>query len=387
MSKADKKRLDLMRLIENENVVKYNQYMGRDIGYEEYDKKLLNNRDYFRHKKTKDVVLLELNEKLCEVPSDYLLSNFPVLCEKRSMQEYYFKYNSLQLKNMYQTPKIIVDKFYNSFSTSSGIVYRTSFYAVAPHAQRDIPSLYRLSITTCSNNPEHYNISLHAIVGGKEDGWLFLGRFDNDTTEAHLIVETEYSRKELKKCNAILSERNTFIQNRLRSKYALKQNNQATKLYSVPFPHMHKPTTLCDVEEDVERNLPKFMRNCVYNNFEQNVSYMLKVFNIYDHLHLRTKDELVCNIMKAEKKITTLNKNPSASEILKELPKNITIEHKADVKGGKMTGRKHDKKDKPQIYHKNTEYKRKMWCFVWQIHRNVLLILWGGIGYEIYWCN
>ena len=360
MSKADKKRLELMRVIENENVVKYNQYMGRNIGYEEYDKKLLNNRDYFRHKKTKNAVILDLNEKLCEVPSDYLLSNLPVLCEKRSMQEYYFKYSSLQLKNMYQTPKIIVDKFYNSFSTSSGIVYRTSFYAVAPHAQKDIPSLYRLSITTCSNNPEHYNISLHAIVGGKEDGWLFLGRFDNDTTEAHLIVETEYSRKELKKNNAILSERNTFIQNRLRNKYDLKQNDQKTKLYSVPFPHMHKPTPFFEVGEDVERNLPKFMRNCVYNNFEQNVAYMLKVFNVYDHLHLREKDELLCDTIKTEKKITNLNKNPNSSEILKELPKNIEIEHTSNIKSYDMMAKKHQKKDKAQIYRKNPEFKRKI---------------------------
>lgn len=360
MSKADEKRLELMRVIENENIIKYNQKMGREIGYEEYDKKLLNNRDYHRHQRINDVVILELNEKICEIPSDYLLSNLPVLREKRSMQEYYFKYSNLQLKNMYQTPKIIVDKFYNSFSTSSGIVYRTSFYAVAPHAPKDIPSLYRLSITTSLKNPEHYNISLHAIVGGKEDGWLFLGRFDNDTTEAHLIVETEYSRKELKKNNAILSERNTFIQNRLRSKYDLKQNDQKTKLYTVLFPHMHKPTPFFEIGEDVEKNLPKFMRNCVYNNFEQNVAYMLKVFNVYDHLHIRTKDELLCNVMEEEKKITTLNKNPSANEILKELPKSIEIEHNSNIKSCNITAKKHNKKDKAQVYHKNPELKRKI---------------------------
>lgn len=319
MTKAADKKLEMMKYIETQNVLKFNEQMGRKIPYEEYDEKILNKRDYYRHKKDHSNISIELNEKVCKVPSDFALSNLPILVEKRSMQDYHFEYTAEQLKNMYKTPKIIVDKFCSSFSSSSGVIQRTSFYMVAPNAQRNIPSIYRLSITTNQNEKNHYNIAVHGIVGGKEDGWLFLGRFDNDVVEPHKVAQTEYSRKELKKYKATKIEHLSPIDMRIREKAKIKKSSSAPDVFCVPFPHMHKPFPSYELGSDIESYLPKFMRNCVYNSFEQNVSYIMKIFNIYDHPHFRKKNELISDILKEEKQVTTICENPKPQQIVDEL--------------------------------------------------------------------
>ncbi len=337
MTKANDKKLEMMKFVESNNLLKFNELMGRDIPYEEYDDKILNKRDYYRNKKDPTLVSLKLTEKLCKVPSDYSLANLPVLTEKRSMQDYHFEYSCEQLREMYKTPKVIVDKFYGSFCTSSGVVERTSFYAVAPNAAKDVPSIYRFSIATNSVDDGHYAISMHGIVGGKEDGWLFLGRLDSGTVEAHKIAGNEYTKHELKNHNATKVTYLKTVDMRLRQKARVGNNGSLPDVYCIPFPHMHKPSVNYEIGEDIERCLPKFMKNCVSNSFQENIAYVMKIFNIYNHPHFRKKNELLSDIIKEEKRVTTICDEPEAGFIVDEIFARKQIEHIVA---------KHEKKEK-----------------------------------------
>lgn len=336
MSKStEEKRVAMMKFVEGQNVIKLNNLLGRDIPYEEYDRKILNKREYYklkrqesyRHKRDPKYFPIKLTERLCKIPADFRLSNLPVLTEKSSLQDYHFQYSSEQLKNMYKTPKRIVDKFYSSFSSSMGLMQRTSFYMVAPYAEKDIPSIYRLSVAHSASDPDHYTISMHAIVGGREDGWLFLGRFDNASVEPHKIVASEYSPKELKKHNAAKIECFTLIDRRMREKAMVRKNDVLPELYCIPFPHMHKPDIHYEVGEDIERCLPKFMRNCVYNTYEENVEYMMKVFNIYDCPHYRTKDKFLRDIILEEKRLLPIFDSCESQKIVDDLFSRKTIDN------------------------------------------------------------
>ena len=319
MSKTADKKLQLSKFLEGENILKLNESLGRFIPYEEYDDKILNKRDYYNHKRNPNHISIILTDKLCKIPADYRLSNLPVLSEKRSMQDYHFEYTNEQLRGMCKTPKVIIDKFCNSFTSSQGIIERTSFYMIAPSSPSNIPSLYRLSITTSPSEPEHYSISLHAIVGGKEDGWLFLGRFDNDTVEPHKIAASEYSPKELKKHNAAKINCFTAIDMRIRAKAKVERDEELPDVFCIPFPHMHKPDPKYEVGEDIERNLPKFMKNCAYNSFEENIGYFLKIFNINSNPHFRRKDETICDIRREERRRLAGSFECDSNQIVSEL--------------------------------------------------------------------
>ncbi len=356
MSSKAQKKLEMQKFVEGENILKLNHNLGRNIPYEELDEKILNKRDYYKHKKNPNYVEVDLTEKICKMPSDYMLSNIPVLCEKRSMQDYHFNYSNEQLKNMYKTPKIIIDKFCSSFVTSSGIIQRTSFYLVAPKAPKDIPQLYRLSITTSNVDEEHYNISMHAIVGGKVDGWLFLGRLDNDSVEPHKIAETEYKPKELKSHNAAKIECFSFIDRRIRENAKVSRDEKLPDIYAIPFPHMHKPDIHYEIGEDIERCLPKFMKNCVNKNFEENVAYFMERFNVYEHPHIRQSNMLFSDVIKEENKTINNVDEINAKEIVDELYVRGKIAEKVQAKElCKKAHNKQKREPKKQAYIQNKE--------------------------------
>ncbi len=356
MANKAQKKLEIQKFVEGEHILALNESLGRNIPYEELDEKVLNKRDYYKHKRNPNHMEIDLTEKVCKMPSDYMLSNIPVLCEKRSMQDYHFNYSNEQLKNMCKTPKVIIDKFCSSFVTSSGIIQRTSFYLIAPNAQQNIPQLYRLSITTSKDDEEHYNISMHAIVGGKVDGWLFLGRLDNDTVEPHKIAETEYTPKELKSHNAAKIECFSSIDRKVRENAKVSRSEKLPDIYSIPFPHMHKPDTHYKVGEDIERCLPKFMKNCVNKSFEENVAYFMERFNVYEHPHFRKANMLLSDVIKEEKKTINNTDEITAKEVMQELYVRGNLAEKVSTKELKSKPQKQKRREPKKLaYIQNKE--------------------------------
>ena len=280
--------------------------------------RLLNNHQIHAINKDTHQINIPLVESIVALKKGYTLDNIPDYCENASLQQYHFVYTPEQLREMYTSTKIIVDLHYNMFDTSNGKVQRTSFFAIAPHAnaRKGIPALYRFSVSIDLKNPQHYSISMYAIVGGKEDGWLFLGRLDNDTTPPHSFVASDVSKTEAKRTNAVLTKGLTQAQKNIMEKYQKDNCGMLHDLYCIPFPHMHKPSFNYEIGEKPEKSCPKFLRNCAYNNFEANLQYMMKIFNISDQPHLRFQNDTIANIMKEEFKIIHINKIPNPYKLL-----------------------------------------------------------------------
>lgn len=153
----------------------------------------------------------------------FSLSNVPTLVEYANLQRYHINFTKDELLKMLRSPKIVVDRQHSSFEFQRSVMNRTSFVAVAPHlVNESLPCLYRLSIARELKNPEHYSISMHAIISGLADGYVFLGRIDNNNSRFHL--------------GAAAAER----------KFTIKHANGETTVISgnssekaIPFPHIH----------------------------------------------------------------------------------------------------------------------------------------------------
>lgn len=298
---------------------------GRTINV--FDDKILNKPAYYKRSKQKGSseplkIQIKLDEKTAKLPTNYMMSNIPVYAEDKYMQQYHFIFNNEQLKEMFTTPKIIVDRWHSTFVTSEGVVHRTSFFAVAPHAdtKNGIPMIYRFSITRQPNIPDHYTINVHAIVGGKEDGWLFLARLDNSDSNAtiHPILQHYLTKQFLKRHNAVRTQEFNFHQEKRHQK--LKGSNDINKYcYCIPYPHMHQATPYYEVGDQAERVCPKFLRKCANNDFAQNLAYMLKAFRVYDRPHFRSENDNLYSVIREEKRITTINDNPNPQYILAEI--------------------------------------------------------------------
>lgn len=322
MSKAKRTHQKIKKFVEaalENGTVNLN---GRTI--EVLDESLLSKRQQKKSEEETLKIELTLNEKLVKIPYYYTLANLPVYVESKYMQKYHFNFTNQQLKEMYTTTKIIVDKWHSTFITDEGIVHRTSFFAVAPNAniQNGIPALYRLSITRKENDQKHYTINMHAIAAGKPDGWLFLGRLDNNIEAIiHPVLKNYMTKKFLKQHNAVVTKNFTPHQLKLKSKLKNKPKYYSNFNYCIPFPHMHQPSTKYEVGEYAERNCPKFLRKCASNTFDENVGYMMKIFNISDHPHYRNENEYLLKIIQQEKNTTNINFPPDPQIVVKEIKK------------------------------------------------------------------
>lgn len=153
----------------------------------------------------------------------FLLSNVPTLVEYANLQRYHVNFSKDELLKMLRSPKVVIDRQHSSFEFQKSIMNRTSFVAVAPHLfNENLPCLYRLSIARELRHPEHYSVSMHAIISGLADGYLFLGRIDNNTARFHLGAAT------------------------VGRKFTIKHANGETSVVSgtsseeaIPFPHIH----------------------------------------------------------------------------------------------------------------------------------------------------
>lgn len=286
--------------------------------------RLISNNALHKRKKVPIATEVILDERSARLPAEYLLSNIPIFEEKKCLQSYHFVFSNEQLKQMIEEPKIIIDRYHNVFQTSGGIVHRSSFYAVAPHARQEngIPMLYRFSITrVLGEEQDHYNISLYAVAGGKQDGFLFLGRLDNDVCDPHSFMAQEITKTFAKRHNATLTAGETPSQQMIRRKFKEPVNFDSFgyDMYSIPFPHMHQPSAHYEIGDNPEIACPKFIRKLANNNFEQNLSAMLKAFRISPTPRFRNTNQNVYSIAKQEKKITTLSDKPNPKPILDEI--------------------------------------------------------------------
>lgn len=305
---------------------------------------------------------VKMTEKNVELPHNYTLSNIPVYMESRYMQKYHFEFNNWQLKNMYTTPKVIIDKWHSTFITEEGVVHRTSFFAVAPKAetQYGIPRLYRFSVTRKQNDDQHYSISVHAIVGGKDDGWLFLGRLDNgDPNLIHPVLAHFMTKRYLKNHNAVITKELNFHLIKRKEKLKVADENISKLNFCIPFPHIHQPNSHYEIGEQPERACPKFLRKCANNSFDENLAFMLKIFNISERPHYRKKDESIHKIIKEEKEIFP-NETPNPQYILDDIYENEELDLNRNVI---IIPKQHEKKQEKYVLqrHKsNSGYIQKL---------------------------
>ena len=300
---------------------------GRDITACEPVKLISNRRLYAKTKTVSPIELVvPLNKKNSVLPYDYCLSNIPLLSEKKNLQCYHFEFTPGQLGQMFKTPKKIVDRWYNTFETMDGVVLRSSFFAVAPKANVDdgIPQLYRFSITQNLKHPSNYNITMHAVVGGAEDGWLFLGRLDDASDYPHAFLDSGLGKDFIKSHNAVYADRNKMLYQHLLHKYGDKKTLQDVmpKMYCVPFPHIHLPDSKYEIGVNPEHECPKFLRKCVGNTFEENLAFMMKIYCIDDNLSLRKFDDNLYHIMKEEGNRTHVSSHPNPQNIIKFMEQN-----------------------------------------------------------------
>lgn len=161
----------------------------------------------------------------------FRLSNVPTLVEYARLQRYHIKFSEEQLMQMLNTPKVIVDRQHCSFEFQKAIINRTSFIAVAPSLVQDqLPCLYRLSIARELKNPEHYSVSAYAIVSGLADGYVFLGRVDNNNSKFHQ--------------NMVRAERKFIIEHENGKTIVVPNKNLdsepvTSSVHNMPFPHIH----------------------------------------------------------------------------------------------------------------------------------------------------
>jgi len=294
----------------------------------------------------KNEIIIPLTNSQCRIPYDYQLSHIPVFSPKPQphLQEYYFPFTSKQLGEMFNAPKMIIDRWHDVFVSDSNVMHRTSFYAVAPRPfnkedqipQKDVdydeltnatylPILYRFSIIRNLENEQHYSITAHAIVGGKADGWLFLARLDNNAQECHnFIPENQKSSNfVIKKFNAIpvLTPKQEEIMSFFSNSIGEENGDEVYRgiMHRIAFPHIHQADAKYTAGTEPEKCCPKFLKHCVKNTFEENVAFMMKAFHISDKLHFFSNDTSLKNVILETQKYVYCSPEPSPFELINEI--------------------------------------------------------------------
>ena len=152
-----------------------------------------------------------------------------------------------------------------------------------------LPTIYRLSVSRYVDNPQHYSISLHAIVGGCVDGFLFLGRFDNNN-----------------ECNHIVKPDKAVLKNDIQ--FTLTAGNSMTNqhFHEIGFPHIHLADANYACGSIPEKVTPKFVEKCKNNNFEENIEYIMHLFGISHYHNFYKQDEKLLTVLDESKKFAVL---------------------------------------------------------------------------------
>ena len=156
---------------------------------------------------------------------------------------------------------------------------------VSPQLQNTgLPTIYRLSVSRYVDNPQHYSISLHAVVGGCVDGFLFLGRFDNNN-----------------ECNHIVKPDKAVLKNDIQ--FTLTAGNSMTNqhFHEIGFPHIHLADANYACGSIPEKVTPKFVEKCKNNNFEENIEYIMHLFGISHYHNFYKQDEKLLTLIQKGK--------------------------------------------------------------------------------------
>lgn len=239
---------------------------------------------------------ITINPRKWPLTKNCKISNLPVNYEKYNMQTYHFEFSHGDLRQMVNTPKVAFDRYHKNFTANGELVSKSFFILAAPQVGgMDLPVVYRLGVSRYVDDPEHYSISIHAIVGGREDGWLFLARLDNNTKNEHVIKECV--QEQIQSDAVIIDDM---------CPAPCKNLSEKSRFHTIPYPHLHRADANCQIGVQPEKLVPLYVEKCKGKTFEQNIQYMMQLFNIQSNTMFCNQDDFMETILQnAKTKIST----------------------------------------------------------------------------------
>jgi len=205
------------------------------------------------------------------------ISNLP-LDERACLQKYDIKCNVKNYNLMISSTKYIFDAFTFNFDSKGLSFNKTHYFSIAPSLANEdtnshLPSIYRTSICTNIDNPQHFSFSTYAIVGGYADGFYFMNRLDNNRNEfAHICKD------KTKNCN---------------NHYPHKKHEAKV----IPFPHMHQPSFDYEKRNKCELSTPYHLPHLKDKNMLNCFSFYLKYNNIAPKMLLMREDMQITDVV------------------------------------------------------------------------------------------
>ena len=214
------------------------------------------------------------------------VSNLP-LAEHARMQRYNISCYPDYYREMARSPKYIFDAYHFNFTYENKIMSKTHYYSIAPTLDntsgKTLPIIYRFSICRELGNPEHFTLSLYAVIGGYEDGFYFISRLDNDSPKfAHKIKQPKIKSTKCKKVA------HPHFDNERESK-------------TIEFPHIHRPHFNINELDEREFSRPIHMEKLKGKSFEQCLSAFLKIYNISPEMILVKENCLIDDVLEMAK--------------------------------------------------------------------------------------
>ena len=298
-----------------------------EIGYHPFERDIPLNKTYriFSKQSLKysDLETSEITIPIRKVktPDEYALSNLPISKERALMQDYHFCFSQGDLKQMVTSPKVLIDQKHLNLISRKQLVSKTNFFMVSPQLQNTgLPTIYRLSVSRYVDNPQHYSISLHAVVGGCVDGFLFLGRFDNNN-----------------ECNHIVKPDKAVLKNDIQ--FTLTAGNSMTNqhFHEIGFPHIHLADANYACGSIPEKVTPKFVEKCKNNNFEENIEYIMHLFGISHYHNFYKQDEKLLTVLDESKKFAVL-RDDRKTDVITDVIRQNEIRDKTKITPNDVQG-------------------------------------------------
>lgn len=321
------------------NIPDRNIYLGETFRI--FDKNELRGSDL-----SKSEIVIPMENGRCMFPQHYSLANLPVNVERASMQSYHIPFSREQLGAMFTAPKVVIDRWHNTYVYNGEVMHRTSFYLIAPNPfktplaksdeeisnkdpllnQTELPILYRFSVSRNLKNKEHYSISMHAILGGKEDGFLFLARLDNNTHQPHdFLSDKTQNGAFLKRHAAVPVDNPNEKQQKIMQVFAEMTGSETGDeicrgiMHRIAFPHIHQADANYEQGDEPEKSCPKFLKKCVNNSFEDNIAFMMKAFHIADVPQFANSNKYLSDLMVEKRYGFSVSKQPNAKFLMQEI--------------------------------------------------------------------
>jgi len=339
-STKQKGRHQSSEYIQNLNTAIPNRYINQRIPFQ-----IIPKSDFAKCDMPKNKIIIPLTNSQCRIPYNYKLSHLPIFSAKSHLQIYNIPFTNEQLGEMFKAPKIIIDRWHDVFISNQKVMHRTSFYAVAPNPfspeyqipqnnfeysylinETYLPILYRFSIIRDLENNQHYTITAHALVGGAEDGWLFLARLDNNSEVYHDFMTTNttsdfVTQKKHSVPVTCLNPKQKEMMDFFNKSIGNENGDEVYRgvMHRIAFPHIHQAEASYVAGDSPEESCPKFLKNCVNNTFGENVAFMMKALHISDELQFYSNDVNLKDIISEKRNSFSINPEPNPSSIIKEI--------------------------------------------------------------------